>query len=146
MIGTVSEVTNDGLGISFPGGDSQSISYGEMESLHRSIGRRSYRKRSALIGAGAGVLLGISTSSTSESCDDDFVDDLICDSVGFLGRVFVGVALGAGGALAGVIVGSFIKGERWQEVFVPGMGSIRLEPRVGMLTNGRPAIGVQMVF
>lgn len=55
VIGTVSGVISSGLDLSFPNGVSDNISYGEMEFLHRSIGRRTYRKRSALIGAGTGV-------------------------------------------------------------------------------------------
>ena len=55
VIGTVSGVISSGLDLSFPNGVSDNTSYGEMEFLHRSIGRRTYRKRSALIGAGTGV-------------------------------------------------------------------------------------------
>ena len=55
VIGTVSGVISSRLDLSFPNGVSDIISYGEMEFLHRSIGRPTYRKRSALIGAGTGV-------------------------------------------------------------------------------------------
>ena len=55
VFGTVSGVPSNGLGLSFPKGVSDNISYGEMEFLHRSIGRQTYRKRSARIGAGTSV-------------------------------------------------------------------------------------------
>lgn len=54
VIDTVSGVTGSGLDLSFPNGVPDNISYGEMAFLHRSIGHRTYRKRSAWIGAGTG--------------------------------------------------------------------------------------------
>ena len=54
VIDTVSGVTGSGLDLSFPNGVPDNISYVEMGFLHRSIGRRTYRKRSAWIGADTG--------------------------------------------------------------------------------------------
>ena len=151
VLGTVSEVTSTGVSLTFPSGGSQNISYGDMESFHRSIGRRTYRKRGALIGAGAGVLLGISVGiAFGETCDDTFDDfgdfDDTCESFGFLAGVYSSIYYGAGGALVGVIAGTFIKGERWQQISIPGMGSASFEPRIGVRANGSPILGVKMVF
>ena len=142
VIGMVSEVTDGSLGLTFPGGGSQSISFGDMESLHRSIGSRTYRKRSALIGAGAGVLTGVAAGIA--------VGDFFGGSLGLLAGVYYSAVFGAGGSLVGVIVGSFVKGERWQ-VVCDGfchrfLSSMSIEPRIGIRANGNPILGVQVVF
>ena len=55
VIDTVLGMPSSGLGLSFTNGVSDKISYAEMEFLYRSIGRLTYRKCSAWIGAGTSV-------------------------------------------------------------------------------------------
>ena len=50
------------------------------------------------------------------------------------------------GGLAGLIVGSFVRGERWKEVPLNVVGSISLNPRIGVRPNGRPVVGLSTRF
>ncbi len=146
LTGTVSEVTGNGIGIRSMDGFSASISYDEMESLHRSVGRGSYAARTALIGGGSAALSGLLIGAvTGNSCDDAFDDDS-CSSLGlFVGVVFA-VPLGLVGALVGLIAGSSIKREKWQKVPLTDRGTMSIEPRISIPANGLPSFGVQLVF
>ncbi len=147
VTGSVSEVTAVGLGLRSIDGVSGNISFDQMESLYRSIGRRSYGARTALIGGGSAVLLGLLIgASVEKSCDDGLDDDDLCDGVGGFAGLVLAVPLGLVGALVGFIAGSSIEREKWQEVSLTGMGSMSIEPRIGIRTDGYPSLGVQLVF
>lgn len=139
VIGTVAEVTSNGVGLAFPQGGLQYFSYGDMESFHKSLGRKSYRKQFALVGTGVGALMGVALGVA--------VSDAVGDSgIGFFAGVAGAAAWGGMGALTGVILGSFFKGENWQEVVIPGMDPVSFEPRIGFMPQGNPVIGIQISF
>ena len=138
--GTVSDVTSRGLSLRFPTGDLTYIPFNEMTFLQRSIGNRGYGRTSVLIGTGAGFVTGVVVLAAWGG--DGY---LSTGGIILLAPISGGV-LAIGGALAGRLVGLFIERERWEEVSVPGVGSMSFEPRIGILTNGRPVLGVQMIF
>ena len=138
--GTVSDVTSRGLSLRFPTGDLTYIPFNEMTSLQRSIGNRGYGRTSVLVGTGAGFVTGVAVLAAWGGNGYLSTGGII-----LLAPISGGI-FALGGALAGRLVGLFIERERWEEVSVPGMGSMSFEPRIGVRANGSPVLGVQMVF
>jgi hypothetical protein len=97
-----------------------SFSIGQIERLEMTAGEAAVNKapiaKSAAIGAGVGLVLGVLFASVADPSDDSKKYS-----------AFLTGALGAGvGAGVGAIVGSRIKSERWVTVPLPRQLSLRL--------------------
>ncbi len=152
--GRVSEVMASGLAVRSFDGFSENISFDKMESLHLKVAPRTYGRTGILIGTYVGVGVGgvagfiVGGKLLGEALADD------CEGCGnfsvLLGLLSapVGVAVFfPPGLLIGFIVGVLTKrSDTWQEIPLTGMGSMSIEPRIGIRANGYPALGVQLVF
>ncbi len=138
--GKVSGVMASGLVVRSFDGFSENISFDEVESLHLKTGPSTYALRGAslgaIIGAGVGRVMGYIMAASI--IDSSF--GIIFAPLGAIISLFPG-------ALAGLIIGALFKrSDVWQEIPLMGMNSMSIEPRIGIRTDGYPALGVQLVF
>ena len=140
IVGIVLDKSQDALTIASKDDATHQVPYAEMQSLDASIGRRTYRKAGALVGGGTGVLLGIVGGVlVAGSCAPN---DYCAVISGIIGSVVYGIP----GALAGLVVGSFITGDRWDAVPIPGRAASLVEPLVGVRATGQPVVGVRLTL
>ncbi len=109
LLGRVERLTRDSLWIARePGGPAVGISLGERLRLERSLGRKGHALQGALVGAGTGV---VATLLFLEGfCGGDNLCD--GDEEVTAAAIFVSPA-----TLAGALIGSLVRSERWS--FVP---------------------------
>ena len=134
MIGTVSSMSEDGFRLNLADGGSRSVALSDIQKLERSLGTRTHKKRGFLIGVGVGVLSAI--GGMPEECADPSCNE---------GLAPVGRAMETGEAIAavpvfgltGLVVGHFIKTERWETIPATSMsGRWQLRPMLNVASIG----------
>ena len=71
----------------------------------------------ALVGGGAGLILGLAVASEDDNCDEDFTG--LCDAVVGSTKTATVIWLPIVGAGAGALVGSLIRTPRWVPAVLP---------------------------
>ena len=107
----------------------QSIAYADMVRLQRSLGRRSYYRKGAMVGLGVGALGSI-------------VGGVVGDDPG-LAILGTGVFGGLGG-LTGMMVGATIRRERWDPLHIPDPSAAFVMPGIGIHPPGLSALEKRM--
>ncbi len=161
MIGTIASRDVNGFKLKLSGSDNQtrSVLYNNVQKLERSLGKRTYKKRGVLIGAGigaiAGVIIGKATAdvcseTTTVSSDVITIDIGGCEGfgalAGFLGATLYGTVFG----LTGLVIGSVVKGEGWETLRNPSVSThFQIAPMIDVASVGgkaRTILGARIRF
>lgn len=161
MIGTVTSRNADGFELKLSGSDNQtrSILYNNVQLLERSLGKRTYKKRGFLIGAGIGAIAGViigkasaDVCSETTTVSDAFtitIDDG-CEEFGALAGILGTAVYGTGLSLTGLIIGSLVKGEGWETLPNPSMSTrFQIAPMIDVASVGgkaRTILGARIRF
>ncbi len=106
-----------------------SIAYADVVRLQRSLGRRSYYRRGAMVGLGVGVLGSIVGGVVGGD------PDLAIFGTGIFGGL---------GGLTGMMVGATIRRERWDPVHIPDPSAAFVMPGIGIHPPGLSALEKRM--
>ena len=117
----------------------QSIAYTDMARLQRSLGFHSHFIAGAIIGLGAGTLLGIRGAGNVEPRTESGVSE----SFWAITKILLG---SGGGTLLGAIVGASIGREKWERLDISGQSAASVMPIIGVQPNGRLALGARISF
>ncbi len=132
-------------------GDHLRIRHGEITSLERHMGSKSYRKEGFLVGGGIGIAAGIVLSQiTDESCGQGMVSDDSCDGNPWIdGRLAASIG-GSTLAISGYLVGALIRKDIWQKATAPTSGHLQfyptLEVHIADQTACKVGIGLALSF
>ena len=126
------------------------IKFDQIRQIERSLGTRTYKKRGFLIGAipggifGGLVGIGLAGWCPDLSCSEPSVGKQLAAMV--VGSIFFGVPFG----LAGLAIGSMVKGEKWKTIPTPSMsGRLRISPVIDVASIGgdrRAVLGARIRF
>ena len=109
-VGTLTEKTEQQLTLRLENGSVIRVPWVNVERLDVSLGKSGNVGKGALIGLGAGVLVGIVVAQND--CEgSSFVFESETECTGF-----AALAHGVIGLAGGALVGAFVKTERWKEV------------------------------
>lgn len=125
--GFVLESSPDRFQLRLTNGYLQTVSREAIVSLERYMGKRRYKLRGFLIGAGVGSALGLA-ATVSDGCSDFCFGEAAWF---LLPTVAVGGATGTVGLLIGAMFGS----DKWQEVPTYSYGSLRLAPMLDVWSS-----------
>lgn len=118
-VGTVVELAGDSVAIAGRHG-SRWIAFDDMTTLDVSVGTRPRILRDALIGFGAGALVGAAAGATAyEECNPEEFCFMPGSRSG--DAALGGLVLGAAGAITGAIIGAFDRTDRWE----PGHATVK---------------------
>jgi hypothetical protein len=147
VVGMVSAITPEEIRLIGDGGDALAVPTGQIESLERSLGvRRSFAKNLFVtMGVSAGALGLISAAAWTPCTDTGFLACMMHPESrgdafgwGFMGGAVIGLPIG-------VIIGLASKGERWDPLQPPTVGSVALSvvarPGSGLALRGSIPVG-----
>ncbi len=150
MIGEVRAVNATDLTLTLGEDATRNVAFANIKDLRYADGTRTYRKAAALIGAGVGIATGIGMGILfAESCDTTDPDvapflDSTCRVLDHAAAVTASFLYGLGGAVAGIVVGSFIKGDRWRTIDLSSR--ISLAPTLRYLPGQGVVGGVRLTL
>lgn len=107
-----------------------SIAYADMVRLQRSLGERARYKRRALIGLGAGMVVGLVAARDVTGAASQFA------TVG---------GIGLWGGMGGLVQAG-IRREKWERVDISDEGAMSVTPGIGVHPGGGLALGARISF
>lgn len=126
-------------------GNHLQIRHGEIVSLERHIGSRSYRAVGFLVGGGIGVATGIALSQIADnSCEQGTASADSCDGNPWIDGKLAASIGGSSLAITGYLVGTLIRRDIWQKTTVPTSGSLRFWPTLEFHLTDRSASKVSI--
>ena len=133
IIGKVTSMDPGRFELSLSHGASQSIIYSNIQKLERSLGKRTYKKRGFLIGAGVGVAAAIFIGSGGDSESDAFARDTGLDAIGAIVGILAIPVCGVGG----LAIGGLVIGEKWETIPNPSIsGHWHISPMIKTVSLG----------
>lgn len=112
-VSTVTEMRGDSIVMSGSTG-SRTVALGNVTALDVSTGKRRNVGRYALIGLGAGTLLGVTAGvAAKDDCEEAFNYCVVPVDAGFAGVMVL--ATGAVGLVTGAIAGALHQTDRWEK-------------------------------
>ena len=122
--GIVVESDSDSFSLRFSDGSPLMVPHGDIVMLERYVGKRTYKKRGFLIGFGVGAVAGILAGVALEGTGELYGSRGRGLATGIIGISMFGGGLG----LTGLVIGTLVKTDQWQEIPRPSVGNLRLSP------------------
>jgi hypothetical protein len=144
-IGTVLTLTSDSVVLLSRDGATVGMPLGSIGGVEVNRGPQSNTLKGmtagAVIGAGAGLVVGLIASFETQGCNTGLPLELSADCQGYVLPVLGRVGLGAlAGGMIGAMVGSFVKTDRW-EAYSFEQGAVRL-----IASRGRLGFAASVTF